>query len=153
MKGWKNMRGIENAIISGLTVHATKCGNVGIIREGELDDRYWGMLLYVLDLGAHQNLRNNPTITISEIDVYGMYDIDDIDNCLTAMTEYYGYIGHTLYDMISYYYRDNDSIHICSPYLQALYHYIALQRNCDAPYADLAGLLDNVVYGGGVYIA
>lgn len=52
----------------------------------------------------------------------------------------------TRFEVINYYeYRDN-AIYIKSPYLQALYHYIAAQRDSDAPYADLADKLSAIFF-------
>ena len=45
------------------------------------------------------------------------------------------------YPIIDYYECKGNAIYIQSPYLQALYHYIASQRDTDAPYADLADKL------------
>ena len=51
------------------------------------------------------------------------------------------------YPIINYYECKGNAIYIQSPYLQALYHYIAAQRDSDAPYADLADRLTDVLHG------
>ena len=105
------------------------------------------ILLLILVLGARQNLRNDDNITITADDVQGYYPLTDVDDCITDLIECGGYVDCTRFEVINYYeYRDN-AIYIQSPYLQALYHYIASQRNTDAPYADLADRLTDVLHG------
>ena len=99
------------------------------------------ILLLVLVLGARQNLRNDDNIVITADDVQGYYPLADVDDCITDLIEYGGYVDCRRYEIIDYYERVNNAIYIQSPYLQALYHYIAAQRDSDAPYADLADKL------------
>ncbi len=44
----------------------------------------------------------------------------------------------------------SNSICVQMPYLQALYHHIAMIRDCDAPYADLAEIIDCIYEKVGV---
>jgi len=99
------------------------------------------ILLLVLVLGARQNLRNDDNITITADDVQGYYPLSVVDDCITDLIEYGGYVDCNQYPIIDYYEHKGNTIYIQSPYLQALYHYIAAQRDSDAPYADLADKL------------
>ena len=105
------------------------------------------ILLLVLVIGARQNLRNDDNIVIAADDVQGYYPLADVDDCITGLIEYGGYVDCRRYEIIDYYERVNNAIYIQSPYLQALYHYIAAQRDSDAPYADLADRLTDVLHG------
>lgn len=104
------------------------------------------ILLLVLVIGARQNLRNDDNIVITAGDVQGYYPLADVDDCIWDLIECAGYVDCCRYEIINYYERVNNTIYIQSPYLQALYHYIAAQRDTDAPYADLADRLFDV-YG------
>ena len=104
------------------------------------------ILLLVLVLGARQNLRNDDNITITADDVQGYYPLADVDDCIWDLIEYGGYVDCIRYEIIDYYEYRSNTIYIQSPYLQALYHYIASQRNTDAPYADLADRLTDVLH-------
>lgn len=104
------------------------------------------ILLLVLVLGAKQNLRNDDNITITADDVQGYYPLSDVDDCIWDLIEYGGYVDCRRYEIIDYYEYKGNTIYIQSPYLQALYHYIAAQRNTDAPYADLADRLTDVLH-------
>lgn len=99
------------------------------------------ILMLVLVLGAKQNLRNDDNITITADDVQGYYPLSVVDDCIWDLIEYGGYVDCIRYEIIDYYEYRSNTIYIQSPYLQALYHYIASQRNTDAPYADLADRL------------
>lgn len=99
------------------------------------------ILLLVLVLGARQNLRNDDNIVITADDVQGYYPLSIVDDCITDLIEYGGYVDCTRFEIIDYYEYKGNTIYIQSPYLQALYHYIAAQRDSDAPYADLADKL------------
>ena len=105
------------------------------------------ILLLVLVLGARQNLRNDDNIVITAGDVQGYYPLADVDDCIWDLIECAGYVDCCRYEIINYYERVNNTIYIQSPYLQALYHYIASQRDTDAPYADLADRLTDVLHG------
>mgnify|MGYP003103802435 CR=1 FL=1 len=95
------------------------------------------ILLLVLVLGA----RNDDNITITADDVQGYYPLSVVDDCITDLIEYGVYVDCNQYPIIDYYEHKGNTIYIQSPYLQALYHYIAAQRDSDAPYADLADKL------------
>lgn len=99
------------------------------------------ILMLVLVLGARQNLRNDDNITITADDVHGYYPLADVNDCVWDLIEYGGYVECNQYPIIDYYECKGNAIYIQSPYLQALYHYIASQRDSDAPYADLADRL------------
>ena len=104
-------------------------------------------ILLLLVLGAKQNLRNDDNIVIAADDVQGYYPLADVDDCITDLIEYGGYVDCNQYPIIDYYEHKGNTIYIQSPYLQALYHYIASQRDSDAPYADLADRLTDVLHG------
>ena len=99
------------------------------------------ILMLVLVIGARQNLRNDDNIVIAADDVQGYYPLSIVDDCITDLIEYGGYVDCTRFEIIDYYEYKSNTIYIQSPYLQALYHYIAAQRDSDAPYADLADKL------------
>ena len=101
-------------------------------------------ILLLLVLGAKQNLRNDDNIVIAADDVQGLADVDD---CIWDLIECAGYVDCCRYEIINYYEHKGNTIYIQSPYLQALYHYIASQRDSDAPYADLADRLTDVLHG------
>lgn len=129
------MEEIKEAIMSGVSERP----EVGVGRT--MTPKTSAILLLVLVLGAKQNLRNDDNIVITADDVQGYYPLADVDDCIWDLIEYGGYVDCRRYEIIDYYERVNNAIYIQSPYLQALYHYIASQRNTDAPYADLADRL------------
>lgn len=129
------MKEIKEAIMSGVSERP----EVGVGRT--MTPTTSAILLLVLVLGAKQNLRNDDNIVITAGDVQGYYPLTDVDDCIWDLIEYGGYVDCRRYEIIDYYERVNNAIYIQSPYLQALYHYIASQRNTDAPYADLADRL------------
>lgn len=129
------MEEIKEAIMSGVSERP----EVGVGRT--MTPKTSAILLLVLVLGAKQNLRNDDNIVITADDVQGYYPLADVDDCIWDLIEYDGYVDCRRYEIIDYYERVNNAIYIQSPYLQALYHYIASQRNTDAPYADLADRL------------
>ena len=104
-------------------------------------------ILLLLVLGAKQNLRNDDNIVIAADDVQGYYPLADVDDCIWDLIECAGYVDCCRYEIINYYEHKGNTIYIQSPYLQALYHYIASQRDSDAPYADLADRLTDVLHG------
>ncbi len=104
-------------------------------------------ILWLLVLGAKQNLRNDDNIVIAADDVQGYYPLADVDDCIWDLIECAGYVDCCRYEIINYYEHKGNTIYIQSPYLQALYHYIASQRDSDAPYADLADRLTDVLHG------
>ena len=104
-------------------------------------------ILLLLVLGAKQNLRNDDNIVIAADDVQGYYPLADVDDCIWDLIECAGYVVCCRYEIINYYEHKGNTIYIQSPYLQALYHYIASQRDSDAPYADLADRLTDVLHG------
>lgn len=104
-------------------------------------------ILLLLVLGAKQNLRNDDNIVIAADDVQGYYPLADVDDCIWDLIESAGYVDCCRYEIINYYEHKGNTIYIQSPYLQALYHYIASQRDSDAPYADLADRLTDVLHG------
>ena len=77
----------------------------------------------------------------------GYYPLADVDDCIWDLIECAGYVDCCRYEIINYYEHKGNTIYIQSPYLQALYHYIASQRDSDAPYADLADRLTDVLHG------
>lgn len=131
---------VVKAIIDGVS----ECPMVGVGRTMTPTDK--AILMLVLVIGARQNLRNDDNITITADDVHGYYPLADVNDCIWDLIEYGGYVDCRRYEIIDYYERVNNAIYIQSPYLQALYHYIASQRDSDAPYADLADRLFDV-YG------
>ena len=104
-------------------------------------------ILLLLVLGAKQNLRNDDNIVIAADDGQGYYPLADVDDCIWDLIECAGYVDCCRYEIINYYEHKGNTIYIQSPYLQALYHYIASQRDSDAPYADLADRLTDVLHG------
>ena len=104
------------------------------------------ILLLVLVLGARQNLRNDDNIVITADDVQGYYPLSVVDDCIWDLIEYGGYVDCNQYPIIDYYEHKGNAIYIQSPYLQALYHYIAEQRNTYAPDADFADRLTDVLH-------
>ena len=129
------MEEIKEAIMSGVSERP----EVGVGRTMTPTDK--AILLLVLVLGARQNLRNDDNILIAADDVQGYYPLADVDDCITSLIECGGYVDCIRYEIIDYYEYRSNTIYIQSPYLQALYHYIAAQRDTDAPYADLADRL------------
>ena len=129
------MEEIKKAIMAGVSSRP----EVGVGRT--MTPTASTILLLVLVIGARQNLRNDDNITITADDVHGYYPLADVNDCIWDLIEYGGYVDCRRYEIIDYYERVNNAIYIQSPYLQALYHYIASQRNTDAPYADLADML------------
>lgn len=129
------MEEIKEAIMAGVSSRP----EVGVGRT--MTPTASTILLLVLVIGARQNLRNDDNITITADDVHGYYPLADVNDCIWDLIEYGGYVDCRRYEIIDYYERVNNAIYIQSPYLQALYHYIASQRNTDAPYADLADML------------
>ena len=129
------MEEIKKAIMSGVSERP----EVGVSKP--MTPTASAILLLVLVLGARQNLRNDDNITITADDVQGYYPLSVVDDCITDLIEYGGYVGCKQYPIIDYYEHKGNTIYIQSPYLQALYHYIAAQRDSDAPYADLADKL------------
>lgn len=135
------MEEIKKAIMAGVSEHP----KVGVGKS--MTPTPSAILLLVLVLGARQNLRNDDNIVITADDVQGYYPLTDVDDCITDLIECGGYVDCTRFEIINYYERVNNTIYIQSPYLQALYHYIAAQRDSDAPYADLADRLTDVLHG------
>ena len=135
------MEEIKKAIMAGVSEHP----KVGVGKS--MTPTTSAILLLVLVLGARQNLRNDDNIVITADDVQGYYPLTDVDDCITDLIECGGYVDCTRFEIINYYERVNNAIYIQSPYLQALYHYIAAQRDSDAPYADLADRLTDVLHG------
>lgn len=129
------MEEIKKAIMSGVSERP----EVGVSKP--MTPTASAILLLVLVLGARQNLRNDDNITITADDVQGYYPLSVVDDCITDLIEYGGYVDYNQYPIIDYYEHKGNTIYIQSPYLQALYHYIAAQRDSDAPYADLADKL------------
>lgn len=129
------MEEIKKAIMSGVSERP----EVGVSKP--MTPTASAILLLVLVLGARQNLRNDDNITITADDVQGYYPLSIVDDCITDLIEYGGYVDCNQYPIIDYYEHKGNTIYIQSPYLQALYHYIAAQRDSDAPYADLADKL------------
>lgn len=107
------------------------------------------IMMLVLVLGARQNLRNNDSIIITADDVQGYCPLSAVDDCVAGLIQHRGYVGSECYPIITYYYPNYADSAICiqSPYLQALYHHIAAQRDTDAPYADLADRLLDCLSG------
>lgn len=134
------MKEIKKAIMAGVSSRP----EVGVGRT--MTPTASAILLLVLSIGARQNLRNDDNITITADDAQGYYPLADVDDCVTDLIEYEGYVDCNEYPIIDYYEHKGNTIYIQSPYLQALYHYIAAQRDSDAPYADLADRLFDV-YG------
>ena len=135
------MEEIKKAIMSGVSERP----EVGVSKP--MTPTASAILLLVLVLGARQNLRNDDNITITADDVQGYYPLSVVDDCITDLIEYGGYVDCNQYPIIDYYEHKGNTIYIQSPYLQALYHYIAAQRDSDAPYADLADRLTDVLHG------
>ena len=129
------MEEIKKAIMSGVSERP----EVGVSKP--MTPTASAILLLVLVIGARQNLRNDDNITITADDVQGYYPLSVVDDCITDLIEYGGYVDCNQYPIIDYYEHKGNTIYIQSPYLQALYHYIASQRNTDAPYANLADML------------
>lgn len=129
------MEEIKKAIMSGVSERP----EVGVSKP--MTPTASAILLLVLVIGARQNLRNDDNITITADDVQGYYPLSVVDDCITDLIEYGGYVDCNQYPIIDYYEHKGNTIYIQSPYLQALYHYIAAQRDSDAPYADLADKL------------
>ena len=129
------MEEIKKAIMSGVSERP----EVGVSKP--MTPTASAILLLVLVLGARQNLRNDDNITITADDVQGYYPLSVVDDCITDLIEYGGDVGCNQDPIIDYYEHKGNTIYIQSPYLQALYHYIAAQRDSDAPYADLADKL------------
>lgn len=129
------MEEIKKAIMAGVSSRP----EVGVSKP--MTPTASAILLLVLVLGARQNLRNDDNITITADDVQGYYPLSVVDDCITDLIEYGGYVDCNQYPIIDYYEHKGNTIYIQSPYLQALYHYIAAQRDSDAPYADLADKL------------
>lgn len=129
------MKEIKEAIMSGVSERP----EVGVGRT--MTPTASAILLLVLSIGARQNLRNDDNIVIAADDVQGYYPLSIVDDCITDLIEYGGYVDCTRFEIIDYYEYKGNTIYIQSPYLQALYHYIAAQRDSDAPYADLADKL------------
>lgn len=132
------MKEIKEAIMAGVSERPM----VGVGKPMTPTDK--AILLLVLVIGAHQNLRNDDNIVIAADDVQGYYPLSIVDDCITDLIEYGGYVDCTRFEIIDYYEYKGNTIYIQSPYLQALYHYIAAQRDTDAPYADLADRLEDV---------
>lgn len=129
------MEEIKKAIMAGVSSRP----EVGVSKP--MTPTASAILLLVLVIGARQNLRNDDNITITADDVQGYYPLSVVDDCITDLIEYGGYVDCNQYPIIDYYEHKGNTIYIQSPYLQALYHYIAAQRDSDAPYADLADKL------------
>lgn len=103
------------------------------------------IMMLILVLGARQNLRNDDNITITADDVQGYCPLSAVDDCVVRLIQHSGYVGGECYQVIDYYEYADNAICIQSPYLHALYHHIAAQRDTDAPYADLPDrLLDGL---------
>ena len=134
------MEEIKKAIMAGVSEHP----KVGVAKA--MTPTTSAILLLVLVLGARQNLRNDDNITITSDDVQGYYPLSVVDDCIWDLIEYGGYVDFNQYPIIDYYECKGNAIYIQSPYLQALYHYIAEQRNTYAPYADLADRLTDVLH-------
>ena len=92
------------------------------------------------------NLRNDDNIVIAADDVQGYYPLSAVDDCIWDLIECGGYVDCTRFEIIDYYEYKGNTIYIQSPYLQALYHYIASRRNTDAAYADLADKLSAIFF-------
>lgn len=135
------MEEIKKAIMAGVSSRP----EVGVGRT--MTPTASAILLLVLSIGARQNLRNDDNIVITADDVQGYYPLADVDDCVTDLIECGGYVDCRRYEIIDYYEYRSNIIYIQSPYLQALYHYIASQRDSDAPYADLADRLTDVLHG------
>lgn len=135
------MEEIKEAIMAGVSSRP----EVGVVKP--MTPTASTILLLVLVLGARQNLRNDDNIVITADDVQGYYPLADVDDCIWDLIECAGYVDCCRYEIINYYEHKGNTIYIQSPYLQALYHYIASQRDSDAPYADLADRLTDVLHG------
>lgn len=134
------MEEIKKAIMEGVSSRP----DVGVNKPMTPTDK--AIMLLVLVLGARQNLRNDDNIVITADDVQGYYPLSVVDDCIWDLIEYGGYVDCRRYEIIDYYERVNNAIYIQSPYLQALYHYIAARRDTDAPYADLADKLSAIFF-------
>lgn len=135
------MEKIKKAIMAGVSSRP----EVGVGRT--MTSTASAILLLVLSIGARQNLRNDDNIVITAGDVQGYYPLSVVDDCIWDLIECAGYVDCCRYEIINYYEHKGNTIYIQSPYLQALYHYIAAQRDSDAPYADLADRLTDVLHG------
>lgn len=135
------MEKIKKAIMAGVSSRP----EVGVGRT--MTPTASAILLLVLSIGARQNLRNDDNIVITAGDVQGYYPLSVVDDCIWDLIECAGYVDCCRYEIINYYEHKGNTIYIQSPYLQALYHYIAAQRDSDAPYADLADRLTDVLHG------
>lgn len=135
------MEKIKKAIMAGVSSRP----EVGVGRT--MTPTASAILLLVLSIGARQNLRNDDNIVITAGDVQGYYPLSVVDDCIWDLIECAGYVDCCRYEIINYYEHKGNTIYIQSPYLQALYHYIASQRDSDAPYADLADRLTDVLHG------
>lgn len=135
------MEKIKKAIMAGVSSRP----EVGVGRT--MTPTASTILLLVLSIGARQNLRNDDNIVITAGDVQGYYPLSVVDDCIWDLIECAGYVDCCRYEIINYYEHKGNTIYIQSPYLQALYHYIASQRDSDAPYADLADRLTDVLHG------
>lgn len=113
------MEEIKEAIMSGVSERP----EVGVGRT--MTPTASTILLLVLVLGARQNLRNDDNITITADDVQGYYPLSVVDDCIWDLIEYGGYVDCNQYPIIDYYECKGNALYIQSPYLQALYHYIA----------------------------
>lgn len=129
------MEEIKKAIMEGVSERPM----VGVGKPMTPTDS--AILMLVLVIGANQNLRNDDNIFITAGDVQEYYPLSAVDDCIWDLIGYGGYVNCNQYPIIDYYEYKGNTIYIQSPYLQALYHYIASQRNTDAPYADLADML------------
>lgn len=135
------MEKIKKAIMAGVSSRP----EVGVGRT--MTPTASAILLLVLSIGARQNLRKDDNIVITAGDVQGYYPLSVVDDCIWDLIECAGYVDCCRYEIINYYEHKGNTIYIQSPYLQALYHYIAAQRDSDAPYADLADRLTDVLHG------
>ena len=135
------MEKIKKAIMAGVSSRP----EIGVGRT--MTPTASAILLLVLSIGARQNLRNDDNIVITAGDVQGYYPLSVVDDCIWDLIECAGYVDCCRYEIINYYEHKGNTIYIQSPYLQALYHYIAAQRDSDAPYADLADRLTDVLHG------
>ena len=103
------MEEIKKAIMSGVSERP----EVGVSKP--MTPTASAILLLVLVLGARQNLRNDDNITITADDVQGYYPLSVVDDCITDLIEYGGYVDCNQYPIIDYYEHKGNTIYIQSP--------------------------------------
>ena len=99
------MEEIKKAIMSGVSERP----EVGVSKP--MTPTASAILLLVLVLGARQNLRNDDNITITADDVQGYYPLSVVDDCITDLIEYGGYVDCNQYPIIDYYEHKGNTIY------------------------------------------